>query len=197
MIKKQIEELRKFHNHIKEHPYWKTFDKDLLPELGKEFYHSPYIPINNTNPYNVVLKGISHDFHCMCRNFDYYISSGIYDKYKDAYIVTLQAYLQNLHMLIDSKENQKNETAVAYLPDYNVSNTSHLMAFISEWFDDEQQYRCLNLISKKSIEGVKEYLLKLSSLKGCKNTVKWAKESLQDISDDKDIIGKFWKIKKY
>lgn len=191
----QIEELRKFHNRIKEHPYWKTFDKNLLPELGKEFYYRPYIPTDNTNPYNVVLKSISHDFSCMCRSFDFYISSGMYDKYKDAYIVTLQAYLQNLHMLIDAKENQKDERVIAYLPDYNIGSTSHLITLISEWFDDEQRYRCLNLIPKKSIEDVKKYLLEMSSLKGRKNTVKWAKESLQDIIDGKNIIGKFWKIK--
>ena len=30
----------------------------------------------------------------------------------------------------------------------------NLITFISEWFDDEQRYRCLNLIPKKSIEGL-------------------------------------------
>ena len=192
----RLSNLRKLHDSIKENPFWLTFDKQFLPELGKEFYNlalNVWGASDDTNPYYVVLRGCTHDFCCMSRSLEYYVQCGMYDKYKDAYIITMQAFLQNVHCLIDNVI--PDDKVLGYLPNYNIHNESHLTTLISEWFEDEGKYRCLNLIKQKSIEGIKKWLSDRANLKYTSYTTEWARECLQEIEEGKTIIGKYWKIK--
>ena len=189
------ENLIRLHDKIKENPYWLNFDQRFLKELVKDFRelnNNVWGVKDETNPYYVMLRATGHDFSCMLTNIQYWMEDNNYDEFESRrpnIILTMQTFLMNVHRMLDDRE-EIDDTVIGF-----TAAGKDLKTYVCEWFEDDNEYRALNLIRRSSIEGLRKWLSDRANLKYTCYTKEWAEECLKELDEGKTIIGKFWKIK--
>ena len=103
-----LHNLKELHDKIKEHPYWISFNHDMLKQDVIPMYHEvmelySYLRFNkeykdSDSPWFAMMSTIYHDFSAMLGSL-HYKETHESDTFKQYYLPTLQNFLQILHFL--------------------------------------------------------------------------------------------------
>ena len=206
-IKKYLDNIRKTHDEIKEHPYWINFDNVFLYDVLSLFYNRleglwRVSNENKNNPYCILINYIIHDMNYLLSSIRYSIKDGSFqNKWKDCMgdvNMVLQVYLQNIHRMIDSYYYtlDKDENVVGYVY-YRIPDPLKYGIVKFQVFEREEEKRCYMVIEKNKIPNLIKYLKNITLIgnSSCQEDSKrWINNCLQEIEDGKDIIGDRFKI---
>ena len=186
----RLAKMRSLHDQIKVHPYWMTFDINLLEDVRKNFRELSCCVWNSAddkNPYYVILRCVTHDFNCMLSNIPYWVKEGKFDERKSDTIMVLQTYLMNIHRLIDGMEPDGNIVGYTYL--------GHgVKKFKAEWDEEKGKYFAVNIIKQKNVSAVRKWCEKYANLSSPSHTRDYARQCLEELDRGEMLIGKFWRI---
>lgn len=194
--KKRFETVRKTHDELKQHPYWISFDRSLLPDVTALFrkISDNYWGISDdTNPYYAIISRVTHDFNCMLWTVEEHIRQGVFDETYGPHMgdinMVLQVYLMNIHRLVEAREPDGNVVGYTY------STTRGIIKF-QAFPGEDGKWSVYNIIGEDRVPKLIEYLNKYAGLEHDSNMKTWAVGCLKEIEDGKDVIGKVWKIVK-
>ena len=207
-IKKFLDDIRKTHDNIKEHPYWINFDNVFLYDVLSLFSNTGGLWLvaneNKNNPYCILINNIIHDMNYLLSSIRFSINDGSFkDEWKDCMgdvNMVLQVYLQNIHRMIDSYYYtlDKNETVVGYVYYKPKPFPDPLKTGIIKFqvFEREEKKRCYMVLEKNKIPNLIKYLKNIIFIGGSsqEDSKRWINNCLKEIEDGKDIIGDRFKI---
>jgi hypothetical protein len=188
---KQLTEMRSLHDMIKELPYWMTFDIKLLNDVIKNFRKLTccvWKSSDETNPYYVILRCVTHDFNAMLSSMPYWVKDGEFEEKKADIIMVLQTYLMNVHRLLD---NERTEEVVV---GYTYSTVKGICKFQAEWDEEEKKYYAVNIIKTSQVPAIRKWCKKYADLGHLSNTKEYAVRCIEELDKGEKIIGKHWKI---
>jgi hypothetical protein len=146
---------------------------------------------DETNPYYVMLRSINHDFCCMLRNLNI-----DYKAYNDDNILqnvtkVLKSYMDNVDGLV-SGVYDKDKVVEGWL---YYKSPKKACKFYSIFNEDNQQYRCLNVLTNEGqLEFVKSWVEKYKTKARTYYSKEWIEECSNDIENGNKIIGWQWYI---
>lgn len=127
-IETALYNLKELHDNIKEHPYWISFNHDMLKQDVIPMYREvmelySYLRFNkeykdSDSPWFAMMSTIYHDFSAMLGSL-HYNEVHESDTFKQYYLPTLQNFLQILHFFIEGMNTE--EHIVMYMPN-NIYN---------------------------------------------------------------------------
>lgn len=186
----RLSRIKTLHDLIKNHPYWMAFENRFLNDIRSYFCELLCLVSDSsdeTNPYYVILRCITHDFNCMLRNIPYWIEDGKFDTYKGDAIMVMQTYLMNVHGLIEGRKPEDNVIAYTYLG-------KNIKKYQTEWDDEQKKYFAVNVIKPEDIPDVRHWCENYANLSRTSATRDWARQCLVEIERGEKLIGKHWKI---
>jgi len=201
-----LERIRDLHDTIKEHPYWMSFEPsykkevvDLFRELMKEcskFYHTN----NMDTPFVAIHRMLYHDFsHMLSVIRD---TKGIEneDRFKFFFLVTLQNYLQVIHLMLEGFDNV--ETMVFFMC-HDLHNPSQMVKHIAVYHDncvtdegytfysDGKHYHSVMEVKRKDVHKLlKELDSKKEKYKKFKSLHSFYDECIKDIEKETCFVYK-------
>lgn len=171
MNKKRLENLRKLHAEVKEHPFWKTMDigfhadcVDSLKCLLNTFIGGFLRNERDKNPHVTLLLPIMHNL------FDSILKAKIMYKHMHKnitdtpafgnYVLCLQTALQIVHYYLDGIFDE--EEIVSYDPylHYNKEKDTYDECTYKTYAvrkNDDDTYRIVRIITKDEIQGLLDY----------------------------------------
>ena len=146
-IKTALHNLKKLHDKIKEHPYWISFNHDMLkqdviPMYRKVMELYSYLRFNieykdSDSPWFAMMSTIYHDFSAMLANL-HYKETHESDIFKQYYLPTLQNFLQILHFFVEGMNTK--EYIIMYMPE-NIYHpklfTKYTCVYHDNWKDSD------------------------------------------------------------
>lgn len=186
----RLAKMRSLHDQIKEHPYWMTFDINLLEDVIKDFRELSCCVWNSAddkNPYYVILRCVTHEFNCMLSNIPYWVKEGKFDERRGDIIMVLQTYLMNAHRLVDGMEADGNIVGYTYLG-------HDVRKFQAELDEENGKYFAVNIIKQKNVNDLRKLCEKFANLSNQSNTRDYARQCLEELDRGETFIGKCWRI---
>lgn len=123
-IETALNNLKKLHDNIKEHPYWISFNhdmfkQDVIPMYIEVMKLYSYLRFNkeykdSDSPWFAMMSTIYHDFSSMLGRLRYNETHES-DNFKQYYLPALQNFLQILHFFIEGMNTE--EHIIMYMPE--------------------------------------------------------------------------------
>lgn len=191
-IKTALQELRKLHDSIKEHPYWTVFNhgmlkNDLIPMYREIMEIYSYLRHNQEyeykdSPWLAMMSTIYHDFNAMLGTLNY---KDVQDSeyFKVFYLPTLQNFLQILHFFIEGMNTEEN--IIMFMPT-KIYRPTHFTKYTCVyhdswkdstnyqfWFSNDYKWKAITTIKEKDVD---KYLSTFKNKINSENTSKGLKE---------------------
>lgn len=185
----RLAEMRVLHDKIKEHPYWMTFDAKFLPSLLEDFREltlTVWDSADNTSPYYVVLRAVTHDFNKMLSNVREWLKHDKFKPHEGSVIAVMQAYLMNIHRLLDGGDADGAVVGFTYFG-------KDLEKYEALYDEEEKTYYAVNVVKRSYLPEIEKILTKFGRCCS-KGTRELVEECRRDIEEGRQIIGKMWKI---
>lgn len=208
-IKIALQELRKLHDSIKEHPYWTVFNhemlkNDLIPMYREIMEIYSYLRYNKEyeykdSPWLAMMSTIYHDFNAMLGTLKYKeVQDSEY--FKVFYLPTLQNFLQILHFFIEGMNTEEN--IIMFMPTkiYRPTHfTKYTCVYHDNWKDstnyqfwfNDYKWQAITTIKKKDVD---KYLSTFKNKINSENTSKRMKEcyehNIMDLENKTSLVYK-------
>ena len=210
-IETALHNLKELHDNIKEHPYWISFNHDILRQDVIPMYREvmelySYLRFNedykdSDSPWFAMMSTIYHDFSAMLGRL-YYKEIHESDTFKQYYLPTLQNFLQILHFFIEDMNTE--EHIVMYIPEdiYNPKSfTKYTCVCHDNWKDStghefwfgDYKWRAITTIKETEVSMHISYLEKKLEKTNSSLIREFYEHELMDIKNRTSLVFKIEK----